>query len=126
MIVAGFGFRASASVESLLDAYARATAKEAAGALATISDKAESAVFKELAQTLSLPVHHVAPDAVSGFETPTESAYSQAARGTGSVAEATALAAVGAGAELIQPRVVSHDRLATCALAWCCGEGERK
>ena len=37
--------------------------------------------------------------------------------GTGSVAEAAALAAAGPGAQLLGPRVVSGDGLATAAIA---------
>lgn len=117
MIVAGFGFRASASVESLLDAYAQAATTQDAMAVATLSDKADSRVFAELAQRLSLPVHRISETEACTMETATESFHSHGARGTGSVAEATALAAVGHGAVLLQTRVISHDRLATCALA---------
>lgn len=124
MIVAGFGFRGSASLESLLDAYAQATAGQKANALATLSDKACSPVFSDFARRVSLPAHHIAPEKTVGVETVTNSPYSRAMRQTGSVAEATALAAIGTNAKIIQPRVVSRDRLATCALAQACEEGE--
>ncbi|HRO16470.1 MAG TPA: hypothetical protein PLL33_15800, partial [Paracoccus sp. (in: a-proteobacteria)] len=41
----------------------------------------------------------------------------RAAHGTGSVAEAVALAAAGPGARITTRRVVSPDRSATCAIA---------
>ncbi|MEM1429934.1 MAG: cobalamin biosynthesis protein, partial [Pseudomonadota bacterium] len=49
--------------------------------------------------------------------TATQSGASRGSYGTGSVAEAAALAAAGPGARLLAPRSVSDDRLATCALA---------
>ncbi|MFS4439107.1 cobalamin biosynthesis protein [Paracoccaceae bacterium GXU_MW_L88] len=116
MIVAGFGFREAARVESLRDAYALAGP---ADALATAADKAETPAFRALAQSLGLPVIAIPSDTLTHAATLSQSAASQRARGTGSVAEAAALAAL-KGARLLGPRVISTDRLATCALA----EGE--
>lgn len=124
MIVAGFGFRASASIDSLLDAYEQATCEQAAYAVATLSDKADSAVFSELAKRLSLPIHSINPEQTVDADVETDSLHSRSARGTGSVAEASALAAVGTGAKLVQTRVISQDRLATCALAKSCTQGD--
>ena len=116
VIVAGFGFRASASAESLTQALDRAGPARVA-ALATADDKAATAAFRNFAQAQALPVHAVDADTLARQETATRSAASIAARGTGSLAEAAALAAAGPGARLIAPRVVSADGLATCALA---------
>ena len=66
---------------------------------------------------LALPLIAVTPDALRAMETPTRSAVSLAARDTGSVAEAAALAAAGEGAWLIASRRISPDRMATCAIA---------
>ncbi len=121
MIVAGFGFRSIASVESLREALARAGAAGRPGLLATAADKAASHVFASFARELALPVRPVADAELTLQSTATRSAASQAARGTGSVAEAAALAAAGPGARLLGPRVVSRDRMASCALAQ--GEG---
>ncbi|MGR3493836.1 cobalamin biosynthesis protein [Citreimonas sp.] len=115
MIVAGFGFRAAATADSLRDALAR-TGKDA-DALATAADKADAPAFTNFARTLGLPVHAVAPDTLRAQDTLTASAASRAARDTGSVAEAAALAAAGPGARLLAPRAISGDRMATCALA---------
>ena len=124
MIVAGFGFRTSASLDSLLDAYAVATKSCAADAIATLEDKAENAAFRRLASALDLPTHSVGEVLASSQSTHTNSAHSKLVRDTGSVAEASALAAAGAGAKLVQTRVVSGDRQATCALAQSATEGE--
>lgn len=110
MIVAGFGYRTGATTESLRAALALAQA----GAppvthVATAADKLP------LLAALDLPMLAVAT--LAGIDTPTRSAASLSARGTGSVAEAAALAAVGPGARLLVHRIVSPDRMATCAIA---------
>lgn len=117
MIVAGFGFRAGATPESLADALDQAGGSAIAAALATAADKARAAPFTRFAQARGLPIHPIDPAALAGQETATHSAPSQAARGTGSLSEAAALAAAGPGARLIAPRAVSRDGMATCALA---------
>lgn len=118
MIVAGFGFRSKAGTASLRAAYDRARGELQPQALATLDAKAEG--LRALARTLDLPVIAVPAEASKAIETPTRSAASLAAHGTGSVAEASALAAAGGGARLLVGRVTSPDGCATCALA----EGE--
>lgn len=117
MIIAGFGFRRSATLESLQDAYARATDGCDATAIATLRDKADCAAFEDLAHALALPVYRICPEDARAMKTPTQSAASQSAYDVGSVAEAAALAAAGPGAALLRVRVISKDHLATCALA---------
>jgi cobalt-precorrin 5A hydrolase len=118
-MIAGFGFRAAATEASLRDALARAYAGGSAAleSLAAPADKAGAISLRAFAASLGLPVHPVAPADLRFAVTLTRSARSLAARGTGSVAEAAALAAAGPGARLVAPRAVSGDRLATCALA---------
>lgn len=122
MIVAGFGFREGATGASLQNAYARAASGESVRLIATVEDKASSAAFRAFADEVGLPAVAIAPADLEAQETATCSAASQSARGVGSVAEAAALAAAGPGAELIAPRIISEDGMATCALAI----GERK
>lgn len=117
MIVAGFGFRAAADADSLRDALQRAAGEGAITALATISDKADTPVFQQFAGELDLPVHHVPQHGLPGAVTRTQGDMSRTMRQTGSVAEATALLAAGPGARLVQTRIISTDRMATCALA---------
>lgn len=117
MIVAGFGFRAGACVESLRDALDRSGESARPDLLATAADKAATPVFRDFARALAVPVHPVAPADIVQQTTMTNSGASRSARNTGSVAEAAALAAAGPGARLLRPRVISGDRLATCALA---------
>jgi cobalt-precorrin 5A hydrolase len=117
MIVAGFGFRKAASVESLLDALDKARGTQAPGLLATAEDKATAPAFQALSDHLHLPIRAIPQDVLAQVETPTRSATVRALRGSGSVAEAAALVAAGPGASLLGPRVTSADRMATCALA---------
>lgn len=116
MIVAGFGFRRDATVNSLRQALA-ATAQTGITALAAPADKAATQGFKTFANTLNLPVILVEPDAIRAAKTSTKSAHSLRNRGTGSVAEACALAAAGPQAKLTTERHISPDKMATCAIA---------
>lgn len=116
MIVAGFGLRAGTQLQSLVEALNAAQAGHPpVAALAVPEDR--TALLHPLAELTGLPLVPVPPEAIAGAATATQSAASLAARGTGSVAEAAALAAAGPGAVLLAPRVVSGDRMATCALA---------
>lgn len=118
--VAGLGFRSGATVDSLravLDAVEGQGGR--VDALATLQEKACALPLRVLAAERGLSVHAVA---VHGVTTPTQSARIMALHGTGSVAEAAALAFAGAGARLVVGRVASPDGMATCAVAQCGGE----
>lgn len=128
MMVAGFGFRSSATLASLRDALAQAlaTAQPATPAhaitlLAAAQDRADATCLRTLATELGLPLYAVAPAQVANTPTLTNSAAVRALRGTGSTAEAAALAIAlmysGPGAKLLHPRSVSTDHQATCAIA---------
>jgi cobalt-precorrin 5A hydrolase len=116
MIVAGFGFRAQATVDSLLAALNQAASNHAIEALAAPADKVAGS-FAQFATDRALRVHAVSSEDMQAATPATRSAQSLAHRGTGSVAEACALAAAGPGARLLVPRRISPDRLATFALA---------
>ncbi len=115
MIVAGFGFRAAATRASLQDALNRAGA--GADVFATAADKASTSEMVEFGDNHGVHVIGIEGDVLAMQTTLTKSQASEVARNTGSVAEAAALAAAGPGAKLLAARVVSTDRLATCALA---------
>jgi cobalt-precorrin 5A hydrolase len=121
MIVAGFGFRAAATADSLRDSLARASGERQVTVFAAPEDKTQAACLTELAAGMAVSVHAIAADDLSRQQTLTEAPRVRAAHGTGSVAEAAALAAAGPGAKLLAPRSISADRLATCAIAM--GEG---
>lgn len=116
MIVAGFGFRSSATVESFTDALVRAQGPEP-NLFATLDGKAQSDAFSAFCVSQDLPLRTVSMGDAQRQNTQTSSESSQIAYGIGSVAEACALAAAGPGARLLGPRAISGDRLATCALA---------
>lgn len=116
MIVAGFGFKKGTDVGALRDALARAQAAAPhVSALATVADK--TAELEPLARELNLPLIAVEAERLAAIRTMTVSQASLDAHATGSVAEASALAAAGEGARLVAPRHVSADRKATCAIA---------
>ncbi|WP_294255294.1 cobalamin biosynthesis protein [uncultured Sphingomonas sp.] len=110
MIVAGFGYRSGATAASL-----RAALEVAQAGTPPVTHVATLADKLPLLAALGLPT--IAVETVAGIATPTRSVASFAARGTGSVAEAAALAAAGPGARLLVPRQISPDRMATCAIA---------
>lgn len=115
MKVAGFGFRGAATSQSLWDAYA--ATGQSADALATPEDKAATPAFQDFAARIGVPVHAIPETQIVQTPTRTQSQAALATRGTGSVAEAAALAAAGQDARLVTPRQISQDRLATCAVA---------
>ena len=55
-VIAGFGFRGSAGLDSLRDALHRTAQSHRLTALATPADKAEAACLRALANDLNLPV----------------------------------------------------------------------
>lgn len=113
MIVAGLGFRKGVSAESLRAALRLVGRPEV---LATAAGKEGEPGLRRLAAELGLPVIAVPHDrlAAQGIE---GSAKSMAIYGTGSVAEASALAAAGPGARLIVGRKTGPDGMAVAALA---------
>lgn len=116
MIVAGFGFRQSATLASLQSALEKATGGTiTVTALATLDEKCGQ--LGPLAEALALPLIPIAPKHLARQTTLTCSQASLTAHRSGSVAEAAALAAAGPEARLLAPRSISQDRLATCALA---------
>lgn len=120
MIVAGVGFRRSASAREIADLVRAALSRAGlarADRLATIPALAESGCFAQAAQALG--VEHVSAEESALVEAAgrvlTRSARALASHGLGSVAEAAALAVAGAGSRLLLARLTSAS--ATCALA---------
>jgi cobalt-precorrin 5A hydrolase len=122
MKVAGLGFKDDVTLASLREALRAAGGVDGLAAVATVGDKAEIAAFKLLAGELNVPIKTIPADVLAGITTPTQSKLVKEKFGTGSVAEAVALAAAGRYARLISTRVVSQDRTATVAIAE--GDGE--
>jgi cobalt-precorrin 5A hydrolase len=122
MKVAGLGFRRDVALASLREALIAAGGVEDLGAVAAVSDKADVAALKLLAGEFNVPIKAIPAGVLAGIATATQSKLIKEKFGTGSVAEAVALAAAGRQARLISTRVVSQDRTATAAIAE--GEGE--
>ena len=122
MKVAGLGFRSNASVASLREALNAAGGSEGLAAVATVSDKADAAALRAFAQELGVPIRGIPAAMLAEIETTTQSEFIVTRFGTGSVAEAAAVAAAGRGARLISVRAVSQDQMATAAIAE--GDGE--
>ena len=117
MIVAGLGFSSAATADSLRAAFEAAVADHEVAALATAEGKEGHPSLAAFAEDLALPLQFIAAAELAGQRTLTCSNHSRATYGTGSVAEASALAAAGQNARLLSPRQISDDRLATCAIA---------
>ena len=121
-LVAGIGFRHAATAEEIADLIRRALAlggfpADRLGAIATAADRAGAPQARDAASAFGLAILPVAEQALAAADTnvETRSARIEASRGIGSVAEAAALAAAGAGSRLVLPRIASAG--ATCALA---------
>ncbi|APW45352.1 cobalamin biosynthesis protein [Rhodoferax antarcticus] len=120
MSVAGFGFRAAATAESLRSALEIALAQSdrsnSLTALATAWDKAAAPEFLRFAAQCRLPVLAIPADALQ-LQEAQASVQVPARYGHRSLAESAALAGAGPGAQLRVPRCVSADRLVTAAIA---------
>jgi cobalt-precorrin 5A hydrolase len=117
MIVAGIGFNTRATPAAL--AKAVDTAILAAGgarldALASAWSKSADPVLIAFAQTRALPLLVVN---VAGIQTPSQSPRVLALFGTGSLAEAAALAGAGPNARLLATKCTSPCGRATAAIA---------
>ena len=117
MKVAGLGFKRDVTLASLREALLAAGGSDGLAAVATVSDKADAEVLRQLARECGVPIRAVPAEMLIGIDTPTQSALIAEQFGTGSVAEATALAAAGPRARLVATRAVSQDRTATAAIA---------
>ena len=120
--IAGFGFRAAATLESLRSALHMASNGSviAITALATAADKANHPALMALARELTLPLMAVPlaqlTQSSAAAVLPTHSRI-PARYGARSLAESSALAAAGPGAHLLAPRAVSADKMATASIA---------
>lgn len=122
MKVAGLGFKRNVTLASLREALVAADGVDGLAAVATISNKADTAALTSLARELGVPIKAVPAEILASIATATQSDITKEKFGTGSVAEAAALAVAGPRAHLISTRAISRDRTATAAIAE--GDGE--
>lgn len=122
MMIAGIGCRKGVSEREVMEALASALSAYGLGlpaldAIATAEAKRTETAISDTARRLGLPLNIVQDDALQAAADGCLSAseHSLAVSGTPSLSEAAALAAIGAGARLLGPRIV-HGNV-TCALA---------
>ena len=118
--IAGFGFRSLANTDSLVNALNKARAEHKISGFSAPEDKVDHPALKALAKRYELPLYAVENEVMKSMETFTQSAVVIEKRQTGSVAESAALAFFKGPAKLLEPRKISDDGLAVCAIA----EGE--
>jgi len=122
-LVIGLGFREQATAQSIGEVLARvveqAAMPDATKLLAVVEDKAAHPALLAVVRVSQFPVETVTADAMrqANARITTRSQRVIRQRGVGSVCETTALAAAGASARLVVPRMVSADRTATAAAA---------
>jgi cobalt-precorrin 5A hydrolase len=120
-LVIGVGFREEASAQSIGEVLAGVAAAlpGAASAIAVPEDKVAHPGLRVAAHAAQLPIETVAAAAMgaANARVATRSEQVTKHRGVGSVCEAAALAAAGAGARLVVTRIVSADSHATAAAA---------
>jgi len=117
IIIAGFGFRASADLVSLTNAFEKAADGHTVAGFAAPADKINHPALTALARHCDLPLYAVDTETIKAIDTATQSAIVLEKRQTGSVAEAAALALFNSTAKLICIRQISADGRAACALA---------
>ena len=119
MRLVGIGFRGAAELSSLQNAVQKTLTKSGGkiDAVVTESAKSREKVFRELAEVLQVPGLGIARRDLELMITPTQSQRIQDQFGTGSLAEAAALAAAGPTAQLVVERLISDDGRATAAIA---------
>ena len=118
--IAGFGFRSMANIDSLVNALNKVSAQHKIAGFSAPEDKINHSVLRELARIYGLPLFAVENELMKSMETVTKSTVVIEKRQTGSVAESAALAFFKGPAKLLEPRKISDDGLAVCAIA----EGE--
>jgi cobalt-precorrin 5A hydrolase/precorrin-3B C17-methyltransferase len=108
-LVAGVGCSTDASVGDVFDLLVETLDGRVPDIVATVDRR------RELVRRLGLPVVSFTPEELAGIDVPNPSAAVQNAVGTPSVAEAAALSAAGAGADLVTPK--RKSAVATVAVA---------
>ena len=121
LIFAGFGFRKYAELECFLEVLNLMSNKHKEDgevvAISTISEKARYSVFKVLSKETRLKIISLDIKDITKQKTISFSENSMRLYQTGSLAEASALAAAGKNSRLLGRRVISTKRTTTCAFA---------
>ena len=104
MLIAGFGFRASADIHSLANAFEKTVTGGLVDGFSAPADKIDHPAMTALARRYELPVYAVETETIKTINTLTQSATVHKWRQTGSVAEAAALAPFTSPARLVCTR----------------------
>ena len=104
MLIAGFGFRASADIHSLASAFEKTATGGLVDGFSAPADKIDHPALTALARRYELPVYAVETETIKATDTLTQSATVRKWRQTGSVAEAAALAPFTSPARLVCTR----------------------
>jgi len=116
-LIAGFGFRASADIHSLANAFEKTATGRLVDGFSAPADKIYHPALTALARRYELPVYAVETEIIEAMDTLTQSDTVRKWRQTGSVAEAAALAPFTSPARLVSTRQISDDGRAVCAVA---------
>ena len=121
MIFIGLGFRKAVTIKSfenlIHQVYHLTELPGPIKALATLDTKALDPALQEFATAKRIILIPVSLENLKRQIPPTQSPAAQAAYGLGSIAEAAALSAAGDGSYLIFKRLISNDKMSTCAFA---------
>ena len=117
MLIAGFGFRTSADIHSLANAFEKTATGGLVDGFSAPADKIDHPALTALARRYELPVYAVEPEIIEAMDTLTQSDNVRKWRRTGSIAEAAALAPFTSPARLLSKRQISDDGRAVCAVA---------
>ena len=121
MIFIGLGFRKAVTIKSfenlIHQVYHLTELPGPIKALATLDTKALDPALQEFATAKRITLIPVSLENLKRQITPTQSPAAQAAYGLGSIAEAAALSAAGDCSSLIFKRLISNDKMSTCAFA---------
>jgi cobalt-precorrin 5A hydrolase len=117
MLVAGFGFRQSATCHSFENLLQMTGMGDRISKIAVLSDKANHPEFLRFCAEASFEIIAIDQQQMQDIQTPSQSEASQQYRQTGSVCEAVALCAGGRDSVIVRHKMISDDRRASCAIS---------
>ena len=115
--VAGFGFRQSATIHSFEALLKLIDLADIITQIAVLADKAHHPEFRRFCTKNGFQPIMIDQHQIAAMHTPSQTHASRFYRDTGSVCEAVALCAGGIDSVIIRPKIISDDRLASCAIS---------
>ena len=117
IMIAGFGFRHTATSSSFASLLATTGYGDKIDKIAVPADKASHPEFLRFCADTGVEIISIEQHQIAQIHTPSQSESSRQYRDTGSVCEAVALCAAGADSVIICRKIISDDRLASCAIS---------